>query len=561
MTTLAERLASNAATRAYYAAQSNTQKMVMHVIEWRLPEDQNWTPAIGVGTYSLGYVDDALPMHNDNAYCYTSGKEAAQWLKDNKEYIKPQWFNALSYEDRRTFNNSKLSFRIGRYQLPQWLADEIEQDAAWKAREASRFEDGTYTKLPWADAPWFKEEHERRNHFAHVSTTDQGMIAYTPTDSYGREGRKTRISPGKYLTQYFYSNLYCEPRQETGALNVHGNKVTCDALSWYARNFSLTYGTAETLKFATTPDEIVSVYINGPDSCMSKGMDDFNCDGHPCRIYGAGDLALAYTQETGGRITARALVWPDKKLVGRIYGDDMTLQMLLEEQGYAKSNWDALVGAKMLKIRARNNTYVMPYIDSHDNGCFHVSDCGEYLIIGEGDDEMFDASNTNGLSGEQRSRGYDYICDHCNEGTDDPVPVYVLNRRHREVEHLWCEGCADGNTYICESNHQTYADSVPAITTAGGDTIATHNTVDDYFQCSVDGEYYHNDESAGSYEDEGTVAGCNTDALVEDFSTGIWWRAENLPATAENEDGELYSQPTLDLFSDDAEDTNETLAA
>ena len=105
------------------------------------------------------------------------------------------------------------------------------------------------------------------------------------------------------------------------------------------------------LKFASTPKEIVAVYTNYDedcsqvaDSCMRYECCDFPEGGsprppqHPCSVYGAGDLAIAYTVNVAGQTTARALCWPEKKIYSRVYANDGDrLHRLLKKRGFKKS--------------------------------------------------------------------------------------------------------------------------------------------------------------------------------------------------------------------------------
>lgn len=535
--------------REAYKAIKNTHGTVAHVLEYKEPGEAEFTPICNIGDVVIGYYACADSYTGRRrAHAYLTGKAAATALKDNKSYF-----------DYR----AGTSYRIGRYQVSQELADEALANDTWKAREAARFADGTYTPLPWANEAWFKDKNDLYGHFAHVSTEEPGMIAYTVDNTNGRANRKTRVKPGKFLRDYYYDLQY-QPRVETGAVNVHGIKTTVCALEHAARTFTLTYGTPEKLCFDSTPEGITNIYKRGPESCMSHKDSNYKCEGHPTRIYGAGDLSIAWTEDHKGHITARALVWPDKKLTGRIYGDFTSLQAALTDEGYAESDNYALEGARLLKI-ADGNGYVMPYLDGRCT--YHQGADQAYFILGRdplNKARSMEAGYTHGLSYDVENEDedededgyqYDYTCEHCDEGPNETYTVLVPSRRNGTHEQIWCESCMSNHTFECTESGDTYANTVPHVTIVSGDTVASCN-LDNYFCCAIDGEYYHNDDSAGSYEDEDTVADCNTDALVMDHSTSIWWRAEKLPADATNADGELYQQ-----LADETNDTDETLEA
>ena len=229
---------------------------------------------------------------------------------------------------------------------------------AWKVREGDRFRDGTYTRLPWHEAPWYLGAPAQDDHFAHVSKDRDGMVAFTLDATKGAADIQTRIKPGRYLTRYF-----------------------SDVLSWreieeFAQEFAGLHENNELL-FAHTSDEIEQVYLDGPSSCMSKPARHYDSPIHPVRVYGAGDLAVAYIK-SGDSIGARVLCWPAKKLYSRIYGDDCRLRPLLDAAGYDHGE---LYGARMLRIEADHGGFVVPYLD----GCNSAGDNGEYLVISSGD--------------------------------------------------------------------------------------------------------------------------------------------------------------------------------
>lgn len=118
---------------------------------------------------------------------------------------------------------------------------------------------------------------------------------------------------------------------------------------------------------AYTPDEIEWVYALGPKSSMTFPPSWFNSDGiHPVRVYGAGDLALAYLLECDSVaktkiFVARAVVWPEKKICSSIYGEEKNmLAYLLLMSGYSLG---ALYGARLRKVQLANGGYVIPFID------------------------------------------------------------------------------------------------------------------------------------------------------------------------------------------------------
>ena len=241
-----------------------------------------------------------------------------------------------------------------------FLANE-EERAIWVERERARLENGSYHPVPWL------LDSRRAAHYAHISTGNANLIAYTPDDVFGVEDRQLRVKPGKYLTQ-FYGDVYT-PEE----IVVWSDRVKAMSLDMH---------------IATTPEECESVYtaLHGPDSCMTaKGHWDVGQ--HPATVYGGGDTAVAYIGHIGGShsnhsITARAVVRTDKKLFYRAYGTASgVLVAMLLAAGYTRTS-DALMGARVRAVSLDAQYWLMPYIDGVGTGT--LNDDGRYFILGTG---------------------------------------------------------------------------------------------------------------------------------------------------------------------------------
>lgn len=293
-------------------------------------------------------------------------------------------------------------------------------DATWKAREQARFDSGVYTAAPWAGEPWALQDH-----FVHISTDDPEQIAYTQNAEHGAADRQTRIRSGKYLTRY------------------HSEILSQDQIrEWCAKLAAPRRG----LRFANTPDEIENVYVNGPGfgSCMRYDAGYFVSARHPVRVYGAGDLAIAYAVD-GDEICARAICWPTKKRYGRIYGDENLLTTLLDIAGFTDNgNFD---GARLLRIED-DDSFTMPYLDSPNS---NATDNGEYLII-DSDGEI-GCQQTNGLA----DVGGRYVCANCEERCND---IYIVD------DEEWCESCYQDYSWCCDDCTQNFS---------GNSYLSTHN--------------------------------------------------------------------------------------
>jgi hypothetical protein len=289
----------------------------------------------------------------------------------------------------------------------------------WKAREASKLLSGEYKRVPWCkEAWWIRAVIEQGGvagfHYAHVSNDDPTKIAYTPDERHGKEDRQLRTKPGRYLNKYFKDVLTPEQIRDW-------------ATKWAGENENLD------LKLATEPDDIERVFVNGPSSCMG-GDKGFSSSVHPTRVYGYGDLAVAYI-ERDEEITARVVCWPEKKVRGKIYGDAERLRPLLTKEGYTEGRFE---GARLLRIADGNSVFVAPYID----GGYYVIDEDNHLLIADSEARRgcphFRCDNTNGLIGGSQ-------CERCEdfENEDDMVRMDGINQE-------WCQECYGDYGFSCE---------------------------------------------------------------------------------------------------------------
>lgn len=353
----------------------------------------------------------------------------------------------------------------------------------WTFVCAERLDYGHWEQLHWVSDSRHKfityGDPVLANHFPHVSKTDPSKIAFIENDEKGRADRITVMKPGRFLTK-FYSDVLTP--EEIGDL----------ANRYIARS------QPGTLHFAKTADEIEHVYTNGPNSCMAHDACEYSSSEHPVRVYAAGDLQVAYIVR--GDITARALVWPEKKIYGRIYGDADRLRPALEQEGYREGY---LTGARLLRIE-EDGGFICPYLD----GDCTVSDNGDYLVIG-GD---LDADSTNGLI-EDNGR----TCDCCGDRIRDDNVYWVTVDRWGS-EESWCESCVESHAVWCEREEMTIRD--PDARSLADGTYAP-DWCDDYYECEATDKWYHVDDmvelddgtmwSKEYFEDHGAVCGVTGD--------------------------------------------------
>lgn len=374
-----------------------------------------------------------------------------------------------------------------------------EERIAWREREYHRFINGEYHDVPWvrysrqwtpysdgveSDAPYPKAI----THFAHLSLKTPGSIAYTPSDEHGVQDRQVTIKVGRYLTEFYVDYM------STETIASYVDRI---------KSFS------EDLKLARSSSEIRSVYVHGPNSCMSANEEEY-CTGdvHPVEVYGDSDLAIAYLG-TLERATARCIVWPEKKLYSRLYGDT-TLRVVLESAGYSKADtkgndYPQFDGATVRAIRCRRG-WIMPYVDCAESA--DLSRDEKTFTLRADTNGDYETKNTNGLASEANHAE----CDHCGERCDDGETYcdscnddrVSCDRCESDMfdgdsviwidERAYCEHCADSHySYTCEAdgcNEQWYSRTAPDSNYCDdcADHIHACNECDDTFddRCHTD---------------------------------------------------------------------------
>ena len=361
-------------------------------------------------------------------------------------------------------------------------------DSIWITRERDRFLSNEYSKPIWFDDDDFVDvlgafiRPDTDNHFVHVSLNNPSMLAYTENSAKGHADRQTPIKVGRYLNRFTKG-------------------LTEDRIREVVEAHNACFDTGA-LEIATTSDDIVQVYTNGPSSCMSYSPSHFSSSQHPTVVYGSGDLGIAYI---GGlaKPRGRALVYLKKKVYSTIYGDVARLKSILDKSGYKPDKGSDFEGAKVKLVRCENNIdgYIMPYLDN-EYGVKYSSDRDHFVMTHSYD---YCAQYTHGLHEEcgwwcawceeSQCEGDDHvyvdgtgdICWHCYENyfmtceecsevihqdnmrevirfftrtitttEQDPKTKRYLTRTERGTESLWVCDCCTDNHYYCESCDQWF---------------------------------------------------------------------------------------------------------
>ena len=358
--------------------------------------------------------------------------------------------------------------------------------------------------LVWENEPWWREYSAQtllvRPWWSIKRSGDNpALLAYYQSETKAARGLWTQIKPGRYLTQECSAWLTAKQIKYWAEWQSKGKEPSGDDEP------------AVVVLFATTPDEIEHVYTHGPQSCMSYPATYFESSEHPTRIYGAGDLAIAYLEDPDDskRVSARAICWPERKVFGRVYPTENEelqdeLREALHALGYEhvhQTSGKGLDGARMLRIED-DNRLVMPYLDAPYQS---FDDHGDYLILRRSGD--YPGTETAGLA--RLTPEYEHTCCCCEEGFNgDGTTVYLrCNSDGGHRARYWCDGCVGCATFYCEGFNESFdSDSVDSAEWRG-------NT---YTQVWLDANTFISDYSGERFSDDDAVQMVNGDTWSED---------------------------------------------
>lgn len=327
-------------------------KNKLYTIQYRDPPgfDQRW----GFLNFDSMARSLGITAYEDTRYYRSfvvSGKEAAQIIDQYKSSYQYE-FRVFVVPDDWEMNGVPIY---------NWLA--TNPFKAWIEREAA-----IRQPTPWDNAEWFKN----LSHYVCPQMTADGYVRYFCNMMAAIGNKPYIVSVGSFLRQY--SNL---SNGEIEAEVVRLDTTPCE------------------IKFAVTAEEIKYVYQNGPNSCMSK-PDDCYTFGSPVVAYGDSDFQVVYMIRND-KITARAVVSPDRKLYACIYGDAERFKPRLAQLGYQCSNssgiFDGLRIRKIVKTNSWGKGCVIPFIDTSNT----LTDIGDWLEINSRGHGHFDEGATSGF--------------------------------------------------------------------------------------------------------------------------------------------------------------------
>lgn len=231
-----------------------------------------------------------------------------------------------------------------------------------------------------------------------LRTSDRGLDKVKVFRNYRNvcRGIHTFISIGKILRE-LVPNM--PPADLETLINWYKEYNSDEQTFQIGTNFQEVY-MAETGPYTDFPEyESVKSLAN---SCMQGHKYDF-WSPHPAEAYNGGDLAIASTWSKG-KLTARAVVYPDKKTHAPIYTTTRSaynaIKAGLENLGYTiypeTYNQEALVGAKFKRIKTpeTRHGHLMPYLDVSGN--ITMLDEDHFISVNDGT-HRWGGGSANGL--------------------------------------------------------------------------------------------------------------------------------------------------------------------
>ncbi|WP_315782255.1 hypothetical protein [Bradyrhizobium sp. SZCCHNPS1003] len=336
---------------------------------------------------------------------------------------------------------AKEAKRVGDYLGVRVQPRRMSQAGDWRERHRKRLADGIERGILKAlPAKW--DLPPISDHFAHIQLVGApSMITFVATEEDAILDKFTSVTPGRYISRYY---------------DTDDHKIPDDQ----RRKLISSIDPSGEVFFAFDPDEIVRVYADGPSSCMD-GDHKFSTPVRPVSVYGAGDLAVAYTVNSRGRIQSRAVCWPKNKVYGRCYGDVQRLEAALEAEGFetpreghsADENGPTFVGARMMKVFLNNdkNYVVMPYFDDL-NICV---DAGDHWITADKEPPP-SAEQHPDIVKSGGTNGYAEIQRWCPK-----MRNYYSKRSFRQVngvDQQWSVSGCERYAFQCSETHEYWPD-------------------------------------------------------------------------------------------------------
>jgi len=421
---------------------------------------------------------------------FYDAKEISSHLNSTTDKVyRPKLIVDDSWKDRE-----QKRFDNGEYKIPFWVDKYFHQIKVKDEQTGKKRLEWIYTVFPFENGI-NQDELEQKNvtfeyaklmyqHYLHVSKNDSSKIAYTLNPEKGMLDVQTQ----KNVARYIVGDLGMDETLATYIDSIHKSKYNISEVTFIrGKDISETY---------------MSLHNTGIASCMTRPIDYYDSFCHPTLVYEDSDISLAVIKDGNDKIIARALVWENKKLYSRIYGDYVKLRESLEMLGYNSNENFHGAKLKLIKDAEKKDRIVMPYLD----GCQSFSIVNDSYIMIDDDGEYY-ATETNGFCKNGK------VFAHCENCTDDiseqdNVMHVYFSRRHYNI---WCRDCCDEHAMICSSTHEyIHQDNVRYV---DGEYYAEWIVEDECNLCEYTQEYTFSNVSEVIVNENGDTENWNVDLL------------------------------------------------
>lgn len=288
--------------------------------------------------------------------------ESAEWVAD----FSRQFPTGQDAQQTARYNNE----RSARYNWPQrYRVRKVvdTDDDNYISREAAK----NLTPLPWKRDSYYDRHYQYQ--LPHIDPDNPKAVRFFMSIEDAVECRYTSMSMSRFMSRW-------------DAHDDEGRQEILVSIGYYD-------GKSE-FGIARTAEEIVTIYKNGPTSCMNDPEDYDLPEPHPVTVYGTGDLGVAYIKVSDTEYSARAVVYPEKKLYNSMYGHSALLKKYLQDEGYVFDDGRGFDGARIGCI-SDGGEYLMPYIDMVNYAT--ISSDGKHMILGYSDGD-YDVKTTEGYA-------------------------------------------------------------------------------------------------------------------------------------------------------------------
>ena len=367
--------------------------------------------------------------------------------------------------------------------LGEGIANAIERDE-------TRFANGHWENVAWANERWFKDSPLRLLHSLHLPKEEAnlGMVAFAESPAKLVADRFTVMKPGRYLARFFSDRI------DEATIKKWADKVAAAALP------------LEPLQFVEHDDRAgwVRVYRDGCYSCM-KGNEAVVVYAHDKSV-----LRLAYIVR-GDQIVARAIVREDtepKQYIRAYPNTDCeenqklhtAMEVALAGAGYVHGNLKGVL-LDSIEYEGDSDKFVCPYLDSGNSSSYtsltvvHL-DSGQYLRVGKAG---MQGQTQDGFVTEENT----VECDDCNATMNEDESRYI-----ESCERTVCESCREYN-YTSAIGRRGYEDwysndDCIYCETDGSHYLEEYANDNEVYQCEKSGDWFTLDDLV-SLGDDGYV--------------------------------------------------------